>query len=171
MISLTLDGDKWCALIGENLQSGIAGFADDPASAVIRLKQKSEIETSPPVPSEFTDWKVGDVSDGFHSFDQIYEHRCLLFLATIAAFSNQKTIAEHCWKSRLHHNGEMFDGWFVAGINLQEAPISYHLPLRMWNGCVALEIDRAPEWDGYTSQDVSDRLSRWLGIDPVPIST
>lgn len=33
-IHLTLDGDKWCALIGENLQVGIAGFGDDPIAAM-----------------------------------------------------------------------------------------------------------------------------------------
>jgi hypothetical protein len=36
-IHLTLDGDKWCALIGENLQVGIAGFGDDPIAALSDL--------------------------------------------------------------------------------------------------------------------------------------
>lgn len=28
-----LDGDKWCALYGENLQDGVAGFGDSPELA------------------------------------------------------------------------------------------------------------------------------------------
>jgi hypothetical protein len=28
-----LDGDKWCALYGDNLQDGVAGFGDSPALA------------------------------------------------------------------------------------------------------------------------------------------
>jgi hypothetical protein len=41
-IHLTLVGDKWCALIGENLQVGIAGFGDDPIAALSDLYAKLE---------------------------------------------------------------------------------------------------------------------------------
>ncbi|WP_143192374.1 hypothetical protein [Paenibacillus sp. P32E] len=30
---LTIDGDQWCALYGENIQEGIAGFGDTPELA------------------------------------------------------------------------------------------------------------------------------------------
>ena len=30
-----LDGDKWCALYGDNLQEGVAGFGDSPAKACV----------------------------------------------------------------------------------------------------------------------------------------
>ena len=29
-----VDGDKWCALYGDDLQSGVAGFGDSPAEAM-----------------------------------------------------------------------------------------------------------------------------------------
>lgn len=29
-----LDGNKWCALYGENLQEGLAGFGDSPIMAI-----------------------------------------------------------------------------------------------------------------------------------------
>ena len=29
-----IDGDQWCALYGENLQDGVAGFGDSPAKAM-----------------------------------------------------------------------------------------------------------------------------------------
>lgn len=32
--SLSIDGNKWCALYGENLQDGIVGFGDSPADAM-----------------------------------------------------------------------------------------------------------------------------------------
>lgn len=32
--SLSIDGNKWCALYGENLQDGVAGFGDSPAQAM-----------------------------------------------------------------------------------------------------------------------------------------
>lgn len=31
--ALTVDGNQWCALFGENLQDGIAGFGDTPELA------------------------------------------------------------------------------------------------------------------------------------------
>ena len=31
--ALSVDGDKWCALYGDSLQEGVAGFGDSPAEA------------------------------------------------------------------------------------------------------------------------------------------
>lgn len=31
---LTIDGNQWCALYGDDLQSGVAGFGDTPADAM-----------------------------------------------------------------------------------------------------------------------------------------
>lgn len=33
--SLSIDGNKWCALYGDNLQDGVAGFGDSPELAMI----------------------------------------------------------------------------------------------------------------------------------------
>ena len=32
--SISIDGDQWCALYGDNLQDGVAGFGDSPADAM-----------------------------------------------------------------------------------------------------------------------------------------
>ncbi|MFA5344419.1 MAG: hypothetical protein WC381_10715 [Kiritimatiellia bacterium] len=32
-IRISLDGGEWCALYGENLQDGVAGFGDSPENA------------------------------------------------------------------------------------------------------------------------------------------
>lgn len=45
---LSIDGDQWCALYGDNLQDGVAGFGDSPAKAMYdfdRAWQKSLPET------------------------------------------------------------------------------------------------------------------------------
>lgn len=34
---LILDGDSWCALYGDNLQEGVAGFGDSPNEACINF--------------------------------------------------------------------------------------------------------------------------------------
>jgi len=32
--AISIDGNKWCALYGDNLQEGVAGFGDSPAAAM-----------------------------------------------------------------------------------------------------------------------------------------
>lgn len=32
--ALSIDGDQWCALYGDNLQDGVAGFGDSPELAM-----------------------------------------------------------------------------------------------------------------------------------------
>jgi hypothetical protein len=32
--TVSRDGNQWCALLGENLQVGVAGFGDSPAQAM-----------------------------------------------------------------------------------------------------------------------------------------
>ena len=33
--AVSIDGDQWCALYGQDLQSGVAGFGDSPAAAML----------------------------------------------------------------------------------------------------------------------------------------
>ena len=42
IIKVFKDGNRWCALIGENLQEGVAGFAKNPVEAVRDLCDKLE---------------------------------------------------------------------------------------------------------------------------------
>jgi hypothetical protein len=42
MVRLTKDGNMWCALIGDDLQTGIAGFADNPIQALLELSVELE---------------------------------------------------------------------------------------------------------------------------------
>jgi hypothetical protein len=98
----------------------------------------------------------GDVSDSYHTFNEIYAARCSLFAALMLAYPDKSYI------SRLHADGSSYDGWFLAGMNLDAGPISYHLPDHMlaWFGDTAVSVlDVAPEWDGHTSEDVLYRLA------------
>lgn len=44
---LYIDGSMWCALIGEDLQSGVAGFGDTPHKALMELQ--AEMHKAPEV--------------------------------------------------------------------------------------------------------------------------
>lgn len=102
--------------------------------------------------------ETGNVSDGYHTFDELYEHRCMLFCALMVAHP------DNSWWSYKHSDGSFYDGWIIAGINIPTiGPISYHLKekysLILPN---FMEQDRAPEWDGHTSNDVIQRLTKWI---------
>lgn len=103
---------------------------------------------------------ANDVSDGYHTFSQLYDHRITLFIALCRVLYNEKLA--NVWKSQFHHDGSSYDGWFIMGINISNgSQISYHLPNSRWDECSFIgSIQKAPEWDGHTSNDVLERLKQ-----------
>lgn len=100
--------------------------------------------------------EVGDVSDGYHTFNELYEHRDHLFLSLM------KSNADISWFSRLHHDGSMFDGYFICGMDLPKGTVTYHMKESLIELCDGVrELDRAPEWDGHDSHDVLERLKNF----------
>lgn len=90
---------------------------------------------------------VDDITDGYHSFSELYEHRHMLFSYLCADPRRQS------WKSLKHHDGTMYDGYFIAGVDLNDVKINYHLPMKYFSKFPALEIPNAPLWDGKSSAD------------------
>lgn len=108
---------------------------------------------------------TGTASDGYHTFDELYEHRCHLFVALM------RSNPEISWRANNHADGTMFDGWFVAGMHLPTGDITYHLPVGMWyllDGVGIATSNKAPEWDGHTAVDTVKRLAEWCGSVPNP---
>jgi hypothetical protein len=106
---------------------------------------------------------TNDISDGYHTFGELYEHRISLYIKLCewaTWLGDSRT--ERVWRSKLHHDGSSFDGWFILGISeLSGKQISYHLPISKWDECnFADTLDKAPEWDGHTSNDVLERLKQ-----------
>lgn len=104
---------------------------------------------------------VGEVSDGYHTFNELYEHRNRLFLLVMESF------AYRSWISKLHSDGSKLEGWFLAGMDLRTGTITYHLPDYLWDLAVQTKaevLERAPEWDGHTSSDVLERITKFLTL-------
>lgn len=102
----------------------------------------------------------GKVSDGDHSFEELYDHRSVLYIAFLCL---EALYGGDTWKSHKHHDGSGYDGWFIAGVKLDGVKdITYHIPDKYWDLCKAEELDKAPEWDGHTSADVLERLIEWI---------
>jgi hypothetical protein len=53
---LCVDGNQWCALLGDNLQDGVSGFGDSPADAMWDFDKKWFAKL-PGVPEKKTDQK------------------------------------------------------------------------------------------------------------------
>lgn len=102
--------------------------------------------------------KTGDISDGYHTFDELYNHRCHLF---VALMRSNPAIS---WRANNHDDGSNYPSWFVAGMHLPTGDISYHLPQWMWtmlDGKGIATTNKAPKWDGHTAEDVIKRLAKW----------
>ena len=107
----------------------------------------------------------GKVSDGFHSFSELYDHRCQLWI-TLCSLQDTLNIKDpeegmrEVWKSKLHSDGSSFEGWFVLGIGEEyQEQLTYHLPIELWEQCFfAKTLEKAPTFDGHSSEDVLNRL-------------
>lgn len=100
---------------------------------------------------------VGDIeaSDSYHTFDELYAHRIMLFLVLM---NQNKTIA---WKSKKNKEGDIWEGWFVGGIELPTGQITYHIPDQFWDILRGIEEKERSEWDGHNSNDVINRLKEF----------
>ncbi len=95
----------------------------------------------------------GDISDGYHTFGELYYHRMILF----AVICNQNK--DKAWKSKLHNDGTMYDNYFVVGIDTAEGNFTYHYHLDHWDNFKVKELDKAPKWDGHTANDITRLFS------------
>ena len=90
----------------------------------------------------------GDMSDGYHTFDELYEHRCLLFINLCVNHHPYETY----WKA------DHYEGWDCLYLELGVGQISYHVPNKYRYMYESLNRDDEHEYDGHTSKDVIQRL-------------
>ena len=102
---------------------------------------------------------IGEISDGYHTFNELYRYRMLYN----AAFFNLLP-KEWVHKSKRHHTGEecFGGGWFIVMANLPTGQISNHYELKDWDLFQVPEKEFADEWDGHTPQEAAERLHKYL---------
>jgi hypothetical protein len=111
-----------------------------------------------------------EVSDGFHTVEELYDHRVELFIALCrmkhAYYRQVVEISDaqdpDIWRSKLHEDGKGYDGWFILGINKKRGEqITYHLPMKRWKDTdFADTLERAPKFDGHNAPTVLKRLKK-----------
>lgn len=97
---------------------------------------------------------VEKISDGYHTFADLYEQR--LILSAALAKNNP-----YAWKSKRHEDGSVpfGGGWFIMGFDTDEGCYTYHYELKDWDLFQCKELDKGKPWDGHTSKDVRRLLS------------
>ena len=92
--------------------------------------------------------KTGSISDGYHTFDELYEHRTFLFSVLCKVFSKS------AWLAFKHADGSMFTNMFIVGITTPLGQYTYHCEMEnlgMFENTERLEF--APKWDGHKPED------------------
>lgn len=102
---------------------------------------------------------IGELSDGFHTFNSLYEQRMILFAALVKAYRGK------AWKSYRHEDGEYCfgGGWFIVGIDTPEGSYTYHYENKYWDMFDCIDLPRSPHWDGHTESDAETRL---MSLEP-----
>ena len=99
--------------------------------------------------------EIDDVSDGFHTFRQLYYQRMMLFAAIV------RQNKDKAWKSFRHEDGELCfgGGWFIVGVDTPEGSYTYHYEDSYFGMFDCEELERGKHWDGHTEKDVTRLLS------------
>ena len=107
----------------------------------------------------------GDTSDGYHTFNELYEFR----KAYNVALFNEWAAANKCsvHKSWRHHDGEKCfgGGWFIVVAITHNGQISNHYEAKDWDLFKVPEVEKAVfEFDGHTGLDVINRLKAYTAL-------
>ena len=104
---------------------------------------------------------IGEMSDGYHTFNGLYYQRMVLFAALVKAHKDK------AWKSWKHEDGEpcFGGGWFIVGIDTPQGSYTYHYEAKDFDLFDCEDLPVAKHWDGHTEEDVTRLLS--LDVRPV----
>lgn len=135
---------------GAGINSVLPGMTEDDQARLINyVIQNNKLKTDL-------------ISDGFHTFAELYDHRVELFITLARLISITPAFADGIpvWRSFKHSDGSSFAEWFILGINFEDGKqMTYHIPFEKWAECwFAAELPIAPAFDGHTSSDVIERL-------------
>lgn len=123
------------------------GFAVDVALALIQRKETEARKVD------------GNTSDGYHTFNELYEYRRAYNAALFNEWARQGSYDVH--KSWKHSDGEdcFGGGWFIVMAELPTGQISNHYEAEHWDEFDIREEPKANEYDGHTPQEALQRLA------------
>ena len=106
---------------------------------------------------------TGEISDGYHTFNELYEFREALNAALFNFMAVLPDNPHRVHKSRRHSDGEecFGGGWFVVYAYLNGKQISFHYPMKDWNDFKIPEQPFGDTWDGHSAQDALERIQNF----------
>ena len=101
----------------------------------------------------------GSVSDGNHSFDELYDFRCAYNAALFSLLAREPRYNVH--KSYKHDDGKPCfgkDTLFVVQATLPTGQVSNHYHKDKWELFSCEERETADKWDKHTPEEALERL-------------
>ena len=148
--------DKIIAILDNDLKTGDEFVTISWSKSWLSIQPTADVV-------EIPEGGIGDLSDGYHTFNELYHHRAILFSVIC------NSMPDKAWKSKLHDTGDMFDGMFIVGIETPEGQATYHYDIEpYWDMFKVKELEKAPKWDGHTPQVAIDRISK-ISTDVVEV--
>lgn len=92
---------------------------------------------------------TGEISDGYHTFAELYYQRAILFACLCQAYKDKAFV------SKRHADGTFYPDMFIAGLKTPDGNYTFHIEdefFHLFEG--VREYDYAPTWDGHTPKDV-----------------
>lgn len=138
--------------VNENLPEVIAEFGGNPRKIFANEYWDDHAVL-------MNEYDIGEFSDGYHTFNDLYKQRLSLSAALFNAYK------EKAWKSTRHADGKpCFDGeYFIVGIDTPLGPYTYHYAYGEntcnWYMFDCKILEKAPEWDGHTDINVNRLMS------------
>lgn len=108
----------------------------------------------------------GNISDGYHTFNELYEFRKLYNALLFNEWAENGRY--EVYKSKRHYNGEecFGGGWFIVVALLPRGQISNHYELKDWSLFKIPVYEKSKyEFDGHTTDDVIFRLESAIKED------
>ncbi|MES9681727.1 hypothetical protein ABWK22_02180 [Gottfriedia acidiceleris] len=102
---------------------------------------------------EFNVESKKDISDGHHTFGELYYHRMMLFNVICKVYKDK------AWKSWKHDDGTMFNNSFIVGVDTPEGQYTYHYNEKYFDVFDVKELEFAPKYDGHQPKDITRLLT------------
>ncbi|MCS4278033.1 hypothetical protein M2390_003256 [Mycetocola sp. BIGb0189] len=127
------------------------------------LTQEAECAADAVLAAGFSRPVGGEASDGYHTFDELYEFRMLYHRHAVSGWLAAGVPVVKSWR---HSDGEeCFGGdWFIVVASLPVGQVSNHYPAEDWGLFEVPEVEIPPAFDGHTSSTVVERLR-----GPIPV--
>ena len=104
---------------------------------------------------------TGEISDGYHTFSELYEYRMLYNAHAAQGWHEAGIPVVKSWR---HADGDLCfgGGWFIVTATLPTGQVSNHYAADDWDLFWVPEVECAPVWDGHTPAEAADRLRTTL---------